>query len=249
MLGVSTQTTDYQREMAGRLQLPYDVLSDAGFRLTEALHLPTFEAGGMRLLRRLTLLVRGGVIEACFYPVFPPDADAEHVIAWLREHADPGFRLREATVADIPLIARHRAAMFRDMGRLAAEREAELVGATADYLREALPRGEYLGWVAQTDQSPPETIGGAGVQLRPILPRPDVSGEGVELGPEAIVLNVYVDPAWRRHGVGEALMRSLLDTLAHRRIRRIVLHASDQGRRLYERLGFLASNEMRLERP
>jgi peroxiredoxin len=84
VFGVSTQATDYQREMAERLQLPYDVLSDAGFRLTEALNLPTFEAGGMRLLRRLTLLVRGGVIEACFYPVFPPDADAGHVIAWVR---------------------------------------------------------------------------------------------------------------------------------------------------------------------
>lgn len=84
VFGLSTQSTAYQREMAERLGLPYEVLSDADFRLTEALHLPTFEAGGMRLLRRLTLLVRAGRIEACFYPVFPPDADAEHVLAWLR---------------------------------------------------------------------------------------------------------------------------------------------------------------------
>jgi peroxiredoxin len=73
--------------MAERLHLSYEVLSDAQFRLTEALALPTFEAGGMRLLKRLTLLIHAGRIEACFYPVFPPDADAEHVIAWLRERA------------------------------------------------------------------------------------------------------------------------------------------------------------------
>jgi ribosomal protein S18 acetylase RimI-like enzyme len=62
------------------------------------------------------------------------------------------------------------------------------------------------------------------------------------------VLNVYVAPAWRRRGVGEALMRAVLDALAARGIRRIVLHASDNGRPLYERLGFVATNEMRLTR-
>lgn len=87
VFGVSTQTTPYQQEMAERLHLPYEVLSDAEFRLTEALALPTFEAGGMRLLKRLTLLVKAGRIDTCFYPVFPPDADAERVIGWLRERA------------------------------------------------------------------------------------------------------------------------------------------------------------------
>jgi peroxiredoxin len=87
VFGLSTQTTAYQQEMAQRLHLPYEVLSDAEFRLTQALALPTFDAGGMRLLKRLTLLIHAGRIEACFYPVFPPDADAEHVLAWLRERA------------------------------------------------------------------------------------------------------------------------------------------------------------------
>jgi ribosomal protein S18 acetylase RimI-like enzyme len=162
---------------------------------------------------------------------------------------EPTFHVREATVADIPLLAGHRAAMFRDMGRLASDRQAALVRATVDYFREALPRGEYLGWVALSSASPAEPIGGAGVQLRPILPRPAPAGDGIELGPEAIILNVYVEPAWRRRGVGEALMRSLLSALAQRKVRRIVLHASDEGRRLYERLGFVPTNEMRLETP
>jgi peroxiredoxin len=84
VFGLSTQSTPYQQEMVRRLHLPFAVLSDAEFRLTEALSLPTFQAGGMRLLKRLTLLAHGGRIEACFYPVFPPDADAARVLAWLR---------------------------------------------------------------------------------------------------------------------------------------------------------------------
>ena len=104
----------------------------------------------------------------------------------------------------------------------------------------------YLAWVAEDMETPAAAIGGAGVQLRPILPRPRPDVDDLELGPEAIILNVYVEPAWRRRGVGEALMRAILDALAVRGIRRIVLHASDDGRRLYERLGFVPTNEMRL---
>jgi GNAT superfamily N-acetyltransferase len=159
----------------------------------------------------------------------------------------PPFQVRAATAADIPVIASQRAAMFRDMGKLASGSEAELISATADYLRSALARGEYLGWVAESCRVRAELIGGAGVQLRPILPRPRSSDHGIELGPEAIVLNVYVMPEWRRRGVGEALMRSLLTALKQRNVRRIVLHAADDGRRLYERLGFVPTNEMRLE--
>jgi len=85
--GVSTQTTEYQQELVTRLHLPYEVLSDAEHRLTDALHLPTFEVDSMRLLKRLTLLVRDGRIEECFYPVFPPHDDAPRVVAWLRARA------------------------------------------------------------------------------------------------------------------------------------------------------------------
>lgn len=157
------------------------------------------------------------------------------------------FHVRPAGLADIDIIAWQRAAMFRDMGTLPPAREAALIRATADYLRGALPRGEYLGWVAQSTPSLQEVIGGAGVQLRPLLPRPRPEDDDIELGPEAIVLNVYVDAAWRRRGLGDALMRVVLAALAERNIRRIVLHASADGRRLYERLGFVPTNEMRLE--
>jgi GNAT superfamily N-acetyltransferase len=145
------------------------------------------------------------------------------------------------------LLAYHRAAMFRDMGQLAPHQEEPLQQATAAYLRDALARGEYLAWIAEDTGPPVAAIGGAGVQLRPILPRPRTDDEDLELGPEAIILNVYVEPAWRRRGVAQGLVRAVLDALAERGIRRIVLHASDDGRRSYERFGFVPTNEMRLE--
>src|SRR5205085_11946908 len=103
----------------------------------------------------------------------------------------------------------------------------------------AMQRGEYLGWIAEHAEPPGGILGGAGVQLRPILPRPRPGSDDLEFGPEAIVLNVYVDSVWRRKGIAEALMRTLLDVLSERGIRRIVLHASDKGSGLYERLGFI----------
>jgi len=83
VFGLSTQTTEYQREAVERLHLPFEILSDADFAVTNALRLPTFEFDGVRLLKRLTMVVSDGKIEKVFYPVFPPDKHAEEVIAWL----------------------------------------------------------------------------------------------------------------------------------------------------------------------
>lgn len=86
VFGLSTQDTHYQREMAERLHLPFPVLSDARLELATALALPTFAVAHVTLIKRLTLVVRDGVIETAFYPVFPPDRNAADVVAWLREH-------------------------------------------------------------------------------------------------------------------------------------------------------------------
>src|SRR5262249_20846748 len=84
VFGLSTQPTDEQREAAERLHLPFELLSDEALALTRALGLPTFVHAGVTLLKRHTLVIEGGRVVACFYPVFPPDADAAHVAAWLR---------------------------------------------------------------------------------------------------------------------------------------------------------------------
>lgn len=83
VLGLSTQDSDYQREAVDRLHLPFPLLSDAELRLAGALRLPTFEAAGQTLLRRLTLLVDDGTVSRVWYPVFPPDTHAADVLAWL----------------------------------------------------------------------------------------------------------------------------------------------------------------------
>jgi peroxiredoxin len=84
LYGLSTQDTAYQREAAERLKLPFPVVSDAGLQLTRALKLPTFAAAGMTLLKRMALVIDDGVISKVFYPVFPPEKNAEEVIAWLQ---------------------------------------------------------------------------------------------------------------------------------------------------------------------
>jgi len=84
VVGLSTQDTDYQREVAERLHLPFPLVSDAELALTNALRLPTFEVAGHTLLRRLTLVVLDGTVEHVWYPVFPPDRHAEQVLGWLR---------------------------------------------------------------------------------------------------------------------------------------------------------------------
>ena len=85
VFGLSTQDTAYQQEAADRLELPYPLLSDEDLALATALDLPRWDHLGTTLLRRHTLLIRGGRIERVLYPVFPSDSDAAQAIAWLRE--------------------------------------------------------------------------------------------------------------------------------------------------------------------
>lgn len=88
VFGLSSQETSYQQEAATRLHLPFPLLSDADLAFARALRLPTFTTSGMTLIKRLTLLNNEGRIEHVFYPVFPPDADAAKVIAWLGQRHD-----------------------------------------------------------------------------------------------------------------------------------------------------------------
>jgi peroxiredoxin len=84
--GLSVQSTAYQQEAVQRLHLPYPLLSDAEGRLTAALRLPTFEASGLKLLTRMTLVIDAGVISHVFYPVHPAEGHAEVVREWLLAH-------------------------------------------------------------------------------------------------------------------------------------------------------------------
>ncbi len=84
VFGVSAQSLEEQKEAKQRLGLPFELLNDSNFLLTKALRLPTFEYNGVSLIKRLSIIGIDGIIRKVFYPVFPPDRNAEDVIAWLK---------------------------------------------------------------------------------------------------------------------------------------------------------------------
>lgn len=86
IFGLSTQDTAYQQEAVERLHLPFELLSDEDFSFVRALRLPTFELGGETFVKRITLILRDGVVEKVFYPVFPPDENVLQVLEWLAEN-------------------------------------------------------------------------------------------------------------------------------------------------------------------
>lgn len=86
VIGLSVQTTAYQKEMAERLHLPFPVVSDIDFKFQQALNLPTFVAAGMILLKRLSIIAKDGKIVSVHYPIFPSDSDPPWVIDYLKKH-------------------------------------------------------------------------------------------------------------------------------------------------------------------
>lgn len=151
--------------------------------------------------------------------------------------------LRYATAADAQLLAEHRVAMFREMDAVQPRLEERLRRASTAYFASAIPTREYVGWIASPpDGSPP--VAGAGVQFRSLLPRPAAAGDGLLLGQEGLILNVYTVPSWRRRGVAKHLMETIAAWAAEVGIVRLVLAASPEGRPLYEKIGFVATREM-----
>jgi ribosomal protein S18 acetylase RimI-like enzyme len=159
------------------------------------------------------------------------------------------FAVRAATAADAAILARHRAEMFRDMGILPEQSYQPLVDASRRFFQEAIPSGEYVGWVLSPSVQGTDIIAGAGLQLRRVLPHPDPGRGAIIVGPQAVILNVYTEPAWRRRGCAALLMRHIFDWIRANAVKSVVLHASGDGRHLYEKLGFVPTNEMRYAGP
>ncbi len=87
VFGLSTQSHEYQMEAVERLHLSFELLSDFDLRFTKMLKLPLFEIEKLQLIKRVTLIAKEGKIIKVFYPVFPPDRNADEVIDWLQSHA------------------------------------------------------------------------------------------------------------------------------------------------------------------
>lgn len=159
------------------------------------------------------------------------------------------FTIRLATVVDADIIARHRARMFQDMGEVPPELFETFLTTSRGRLHPMLAHGEYIGWLASPENAPEKIIGGAGVQLREVMPHPFTQPNGestVAQGRHAIILNVFTEPEWRRRGVAALLMKRIIDWSREEKLDRLVLHSSDEGRALYERLGFVPTTEMEL---
>ena len=92
VFGLSTQNTEYQKEAIERLHLPFELLSDCDLSFAKVLKLPTFEIKDKQFIKRVTLIVNVGKIVKIFYPVFPPDSNANEVIDWLRNNAVQQFQ-------------------------------------------------------------------------------------------------------------------------------------------------------------
>lgn len=149
------------------------------------------------------------------------------------------FSIRPATAADIDTVLHHRRAMFRDMGYTDGAALDSMVSSSRAYFASALADGAYRGWMAVSDEG--RIVGGGGIIVMawPSNPRDSRTRR-------AMILNMYVEPEFRRRGIARTLMQAMIDWCRAEGFRTVELHASDDGRPLYESLGFQPTNEMRL---
>lgn len=159
----------------------------------------------------------------------------------------PPLSVRRATPEDAALLAEHRVAMFRDMGSIDPRSIPDLREASLAYFTSAVATAEYVAWLACDPHTPDVIVAGAGVMLRPMLPRPAPKGDRVLIGSEGIVMNVYTEPGWRRRGIARQMMREIIDWAPAAGIVRLVLHASREGQALYLSMGFTPTNELRYD--
>ncbi len=155
------------------------------------------------------------------------------------------FTVRMAGPADVDAIARHRCMMFFDMGVLAEHLIPALMEASAAYFSTALATGRYLAWVAELRGSG-RVVAGGGMLINEVPPRHHPSGKVLPAGLQGLIVNMYVDPEFRRRGLAARLMREMIAYAKISGLPSLVLHASKAGRPLYEQLGFEPTNEMRL---
>lgn len=147
--------------------------------------------------------------------------------------------IRKATPSDIPEILRQRQRMYEDMHYTDASALAEMIRLSGDYLAKAMPDGSFHAWLAGTSD---KSVAGGAVIIFPWLAHPyDLECR------RATILNVYTDPEYRRRGIARRLVETMIAWCKKQDLARITLHASDDGRHLYESLGFEPSNEMRLK--
>jgi ribosomal protein S18 acetylase RimI-like enzyme len=151
--------------------------------------------------------------------------------------------IRRATTDDAGTITIQRRAMFTDMGVMTTEGLNNMDRAFLPWVIDHIMRGDYLGWLAVTQVEGREVaVAGAGLLIHPWLPRYDDPRAR-----RAYILNVYTHPDYRQRGLARQLVEIILEYCKADGFKAVTLHASDQGRSIYEAMGFKATNEMRIE--
>jgi GNAT superfamily N-acetyltransferase len=146
--------------------------------------------------------------------------------------------IRPATLDDVPELLRQRRSMYEAMGTRDEVALSAMIAASAEYLPKVMADGSFRGWLAEVDG---RVVGGGGVIVTPWLAHPhDLACR------HATVLNVYVDAEFRRRGIARKVMETILEWCRGEGLAAVFLHASDEGRRLYESMGFQVGNEMKL---
>jgi len=148
--------------------------------------------------------------------------------------------IREAAPSESAIILHHRRSMFRDMGEGTVEELDRMVEVASPWLARALGDGSYHHWLAL--DSAGRVAGGGGVLLCPWPPNPKEP-----CTERAVILNVYTEPEFRKRGIARQIMLTILAWVREHGFHSVNLHASAEGRALYEKLGFEATNEMGLK--
>ncbi len=154
--------------------------------------------------------------------------------------AEETFTIRRAEPGELSVIVHHRRAMFEDMGYTDRAANDVMDARFRPWAAKKLASGEYLAWFAETTEG--RIVAGAGMWIMEWPAGPiDASGR------RAYIYNVYTEPAYRRRGLARLLVQTILEWCREAGIMTVGLHASDQGRSVYEAFGFKATNEMRLQ--
>jgi GNAT superfamily N-acetyltransferase len=149
------------------------------------------------------------------------------------------YSIRPATLEEAGIIAGHRHRMFLHVGKYDPQKLEAMTGAYRPWLESKMAAGEYLGWLAMAFDG--SVAAGLGLWLMDWPPH--VIGTGLHRGN---IINVYTDVAHRRRGLARRLLNTALDWCRANGVDVVILHASKEGRHLYESVGFEPTNEMRL---
>jgi GNAT superfamily N-acetyltransferase len=149
------------------------------------------------------------------------------------------LKIREATTADLDLVMRHRRSMFADMGQREPAALDAMDASSRPLFARGLADGSYRGWLAE-EEGGRVVAGGGIIMLTYHSSPPDPQPR------RAWIVNMYTEREYRRRGLARRLMQEMIAWCRAQPMTTIYLHASDEGRALYESLGFTPTNELRL---